>query len=95
MDLPNFITHYYERIRGPFLNICDLDDASVSTLIESERHLDIPFNRFAIGSQFMEWRRAADDLLVKSYTEKFGTPPVGRPFFGTLGRFDRTHGYVS
>lgn len=38
----------------------------------------------------MKWRRAADDMLVRSYTEKFGFAPQHRPYYAVLGSFDRT-----
>ncbi|CAN5908893.1 hypothetical protein BH11VER1_BH11VER1_09210 [soil metagenome] len=90
MKLPTFVTHYYEKDRGPFLNICDLDDAQVRDLVDSEKQAVTAFNRFAIGPEFISWRRCADDLLVRAYTEKFGFAPHARPYFATLGSFDKT-----
>lgn len=90
MSLPTFITHYYEADHGPFLNICDLDEGQIQTLTEREKAANTAFNRFAMGPDFFKWRRAADDPLVRSYTEKFGFPPAGRPFYALLGVFDKT-----
>lgn len=90
MKLPGTITHYYEADYGPFLNICDLDDEQIDALACAEKDADTAFNRFAIGADFFKWRRAADDLLIRSYTEKFGFPPQGRPFYALLGSFDKT-----
>lgn len=88
--LPTFITHYYEADYGPFLNICDLDDEQIEALTAVEKDANTAFNRFAMGPDFFRWRRAADDLLIRSYTEKFGFSPQGRPFYALLGSFDKT-----
>jgi len=88
--MPTFVTHYYEDDRGPFLNICDLNDEALRKLVDSEKQADTAFNRFSLGSDFIDWRRSADDLLVRAYTEKFGFSPRARPYFATLGSFDKT-----
>lgn len=90
MNLPNYITHYFEREYGPFLNICDLDEESVAALFENEKETKTELNRFSTGSDFIAWRRNADDLLIQAYEEKFGFSPVARPYFAVLGSFDRT-----
>lgn len=90
MQLPTVITHYYEEEYGPFLNLCDLGREEILALTEKEKHAATAFNRFAMGEEFLEWRRAADDLLIRAYTEKFGFAPAGRPFYALLGVFDKT-----
>ena len=90
MPLPTYITHYFEAEYGPFLNLCDLQDEEVATLVEREKHAKTAFNRFAMGEEFLAWRRSADDLLIRKYSEKFGFRPRHRPFFAVLGDFDRT-----
>jgi hypothetical protein len=90
--LPSFVTHYFERDRGPFLNVCDISDAQLDSVIETERNASTAFNRFALGAEFFEFRRAADDLLIESYRKKFNKEPEGRPFYGVLGEFDKTLG---
>jgi hypothetical protein len=88
--IPSFLTHYYEAERGPFKNVCDLSDGELDQLIASEKHAKTAFNRFALGKEFFKIRRAADDLLIEKYREKFGVKPAGRPFYAVLGEFDRT-----
>jgi hypothetical protein len=66
MGLPNYITHYFKADYGPFLNICDLSDAEADHLVLAERGAQTAFNRFAMGSGFLQWRREADDLLIRS-----------------------------
>ena len=90
MPLPSHITHYFEAEYGPFLNICDLEDDQVAELVEREKNADTAFNRFAMGEEFLSWRKSADDLLIRAYSEKFGFRPEHRPFFATLGDFDKT-----
>jgi hypothetical protein len=84
-SLPGFLTHYFEADKGPFRNICDLPDQE----IEAEKHAGTAFNRFAIGPNFFKIRRAADDLLIEKYTEKFGVKPQIRPYFAVLGIVNR------
>ena len=62
----------------------------MAKLIEREKDSDTAFNRFAMGEEFMLWRRSADDLLIRAYSEKFGFRPEHRPFFAVLGNFDKT-----
>lgn len=88
--LPEYVTHYYEAEHGPFLNLCDLPEARVAELVRAEKDAPTAFNRFAMGENFLRWRREADDLLMRAYVEKFGRPPEGRPYFGLLGTFDKT-----
>jgi hypothetical protein len=88
--LPTFVTHYFEADKGPFRNICDLSDQEIETVIEAEKDADTAFNRFALGSDFFGIRRAADDLLIEKYKEKFRSKPKIRPYFAILGAFDRT-----
>lgn len=90
MGIPDYITHYFETDYGPFLNICDLNDADADSLFRVERNAQTAFNRFAMGPQFLTWRREADDLLIRAYAEKFGHLPEGRPYFALLGTFDKT-----
>jgi hypothetical protein len=79
--LPALVTHYFERDYGPFLNICDLPREEVSTLVSSERDAPTAFNRFALGAEFLEFRRAADDLLIDCCRNKFHKAPARRPFY--------------
>jgi hypothetical protein len=88
----NFLTHYFEADKGPFLNICDLSDEQIESIIAAEKDVDMPFNRFALGPEFFKLRRSADDLLIEKYTEKFGKKPRTRPYFAVLGSFGRTMG---
>lgn len=88
--IPSFLTHYYEGERGPFKNICDLSDDELELLISEEKDADTTFNRFSLGKDFFKVRRAADDLLIEKYCEKFGTGPKSRPIYAVLGEFDRT-----
>ncbi|MEO0796598.1 MAG: hypothetical protein AAFX93_15620 [Verrucomicrobiota bacterium] len=89
---PDYITHYYERDYGPFLNMCDLDETEVQDLANREKGAIVGYNRFDLGEDFIRWRREADDLLIQTYIEKFGFTPNGRPYFALLGTFERTCG---
>jgi len=88
--IPSFLTHYYEAERGPFKNVCDLSEEELDQLIKAEKDVNTAFNRFALGKDFFKIRRAADDLLIEKYREKFGVMPGCRPSYAVLGKFDRT-----
>jgi hypothetical protein len=88
--IPSVLTHYYEAERGPFKNVCDLSEEELDDLIAAEKGAKTAFNRFALGKDFFKIRRAADDLLIEKYVEKFGFRPGCRPFYAVLGEFDRT-----
>jgi hypothetical protein len=88
--IPSFLTHYYEAERGPFKNICDLAGDDLDRLISAEKDAGTTFNRFALGREFFEIRRAADNLLIEKYSKKFGFAPQTRPFYAVLGEFERT-----
>ncbi|MEM9443952.1 MAG: hypothetical protein AAGA18_01245 [Verrucomicrobiota bacterium] len=90
--LLDYITHYYENEYGPYLNMCDLGDSEIQKLAEREKGALVSYNRFDLGENFVCWRKEADDLLVRSYTEKFGNPLEGRAYFSLLGTFDKTYG---
>ena len=92
--LSRFLTHYFEADKGPFRNICDLSDEQIELIIEAEKGAETAFNRFALGSDFFKLRRAADDLLVEKYAEKFGVKPRIRPF-RRFGSFRSNHEHVS
>jgi hypothetical protein len=66
-SLCNFLTHYFEADKGPFLNICDLSDEQIESIIAAEKDAETPFNRFALGLDFFKLRRAADDFLIQKY----------------------------
>ncbi|MEM1158421.1 MAG: hypothetical protein AAF649_05355 [Verrucomicrobiota bacterium] len=92
MGALDYITHYFERDYGPYLNMCDLSASEIQELADREKGTAVGYNRFDIGEDFIRWRKEADDLLIRSYIKKFGFAPAGRPFFSLLGTFDKTCG---
>jgi hypothetical protein len=70
--IPSFLTHYYEAETGPFKNVCNLSAEELDHLIAAEKEAETGFNRSALGKDFFKIRRAADDLLIEKYIEKFG-----------------------
>jgi hypothetical protein len=83
--IPKYLTHYFERSAGPFLNICDLGDDEVQRIRKFELSNNIEFSRFRAWPEFIKSRRAADDLLIQLYEEKFQKTPSHRPVFAVLG----------
>ncbi|MDF1657889.1 MAG: hypothetical protein P1U58_09770 [Verrucomicrobiales bacterium] len=88
MEFEDHITHYFEHELGPFLSICDLDEAATKSIIEREKDADTGFNRYSYGKDFFDYRKVADDLLIDCYEKKFGKKPERRPYFAALGDAD-------
>lgn len=88
MNLANHVSHYFEREYGPLLSICNLGADETRSIIERECDAETGFNRFSYGQDFFDFRKLADDLLLKLYTEKFARAPVRRPFYAVLGDAD-------
>jgi hypothetical protein len=88
MEIPFYVTHYFEKDAGPFLNICDLDAEQRRKIIQHEKNANTGFNRFSLGEEFFEFRVLADNLLLELYEAKFGQKPARRPFYGVLGDAD-------
>ncbi|NBB81083.1 MAG: hypothetical protein GVY36_16860 [Verrucomicrobia bacterium] len=88
MEIPAYITHYFEKDAGPLLNICDLDPQQRSEIIRREKNANTGFNRFSLGEEFFDFRLLADDLLLELYESKFGEKSARRPFYGVLGDAD-------
>lgn len=88
MNLSNYVSHYFERDYGPLLNICNLGADETRSIIERERDAETGFNRFSYGQNFFDFRKLADDLLLKLYSEKFARGPERRPFYAVLGDAD-------
>lgn len=88
MELERHISHYFERDCGPFLSICDLGTEETEAIIERERDAETGFNRFSYGTDFFEFRKLTDDLLLELYARKFGKEPQRRPYFAVLGDSD-------
>lgn len=90
--IPIYLTHYFERTAGPFLNICDLPDHEVRRIRDFELRNNIKWSRFKMWPEFMQSGKAADDLLMRLYEEKFSKPPPQRPVFAVLGDFHEIPG---
>ena len=52
MSLETYISHYFERTVGPFLNICDLKAQERTRIITREKSAKTGFNRFSYGEEF-------------------------------------------
>ena len=88
MKLASYISHYFEKEAGPFLNICDLDPQERKEIISREKDKETGFNRFSYGEEFFDFRLLADDLIIELYESKFGRKPSRRPYYAVLGDAD-------
>lgn len=86
VDVPEFATHYHLADRPPFLNLSDLDDAQLVTVLHdlgltagaarSER-------RF--GPRYMQLRRETERLMRERFIRRGGRPTRLSPNYFVLG----------
>lgn len=84
--VPDFITHYYRPDRRPFMNLSDLDEHQLATVLADLQHNEasgLSHRRF--GPQYMRLRRATEQLLRDRFIERGGRPSRHSPHYFVLG----------
>lgn len=84
--VPDFITHYHLADRRAFLNLSDLDDAglpSVLSGLHATAASGVSERRF--GPRYMPLRRATEELLRTRFIEREGRPTRLSPHYFVLG----------
>lgn len=84
--IPDFITHYHVAGRRPFLNLSDLDEASldkVLTALQTTAESSVSERRF--GPRYMKLRHATEDVLRTRFIERGGRPTRTSPHYFVLG----------
>jgi hypothetical protein len=81
---PDYLSHYYECARGPFLNLSDLPCDDAERLMAKIRQVD---NVFASkrGSDYLEIRRNLEETVRKLFIKKGGKPHRKSPHYMILG----------
>ncbi|MBN1285465.1 MAG: hypothetical protein JXB47_08705 [Anaerolineae bacterium] len=83
-EAPDFLTHYYERAKGPFLNLSDLPREKAEQVLDGIRRAGRSFaSRRA--ADYLEVRRALEDRVRRLFIEKGGRPRRARPHYMILG----------
>lgn len=84
--VPDFITHYHLPDRRPFLNLSDLDDTSMGTVLSELRTTArTGFSQRQFGPRYMELRRSTETLLRSRFVGRGGRPSRTSPHYFVLG----------
>lgn len=84
--VPEFITHYYRSDRGPFLNLCDLDEVELDEVMRDLRGAaECGTSERRFGSRYMAVRRATETLLRSRFVDRGGRPTRQSPHYFVLG----------
>lgn len=84
--VPDFVTHYYRAGRAPFLNLSELDGASLDDVVEqlSAEHERGESSR-VFGRRYMELRRLTEQRLRELFIRAGGAPGRRAPHYFVLG----------
>ncbi len=79
-----FRTHYYLPDRRPFLNLSELDDASIAA-IDREMAALARGRQFRPSPRYMEWRRLTERRMRGLFLDRGGKPERTAPHYFVLG----------
>lgn len=83
-DLPDFLSHYYERERGPFRSLSDLPPAEAERLLEGlRRRGDVFASQRA--PDYLAVRRSLEERVRGLFVARGGRPVRARPHYLVLG----------
>lgn len=84
--IPSFVTHYHPALRPPFLNLSDLPEPELTTVLHE---LDAPTERARserrFGPRYVSLRRATEGELRAMFIEAGGKPARAVPHYFVLG----------
>lgn len=83
--IPSFATHYHRADREPFLNLSDLPDGAVPSVLaglEASRGAD---SRRVFGRRYMELRRLTERRMRELFVATGGAPQRLAPHYFVLG----------
>ena len=81
---PGFLSHYYERARGPFVNLSDLPPDEADSILESIRRKGVGFASQR-ASDYLPIRRELETRVRTLFRQKGGDPLRERPHYMILG----------
>lgn len=84
--VPDYVTHYFRRSRGPFLNLSDLDEPGLTEVIRSlivERQSGQHDRLF--GQKYLEMRSLVEERLYNLFLRRGGEPQRKAPHYFVLG----------
>jgi hypothetical protein len=82
--VPDFLSHYYERVRGPFRNLSDLPIAEAEALLEQIRQKGDVFASKR-SADYLTIRRDLEQCVRAQFVHKGGAPKRNSPHYMILG----------
>ena len=83
-QIPDFISHYYEKTRDPLKSVSELDREKAREIIRqiTERKEGFSSNR---PPQYIDWRIDVENWLREGFIKKGGRPKRNNPHYFILG----------
>jgi hypothetical protein len=81
---PNFLSHYYEFSKGPFLNLSNLPSDQAGAILEKIRQEGRGFASKRTGD-YLKIRSGLEEKVRKLFIAKGGNPQRKRPHYMILG----------
>ena len=87
MIIPDYISHYYEKTRGPLRSVSELDREAAREIIRqiTERNEGFSNNR---PPEYIDWRIDVENWLREEFEKKGGKPKRKHPHYFILGECD-------
>ncbi len=83
-SIPDFLSHYYEAARGPFLNLSDLPSDEAEVILGRIRREGAIFASKR-AADYLAIRRGLEDQVRQRFIAKGGSPRRLRPHYLILG----------
>jgi hypothetical protein len=85
--VPDYLTHYYEAVRGPFVNLSDLSEPAAETVLEQIRKEGGTFASVR-AADYLSIRRELEERVRTAFIARGGQPRRMRPHYLILGSCD-------
>jgi hypothetical protein len=82
--MPDFLSHYYESTKGPFLNLSDLSLTEAEAILDKIRQDGLSFASKR-ASDYLKIRQSLEDQVRRLFMEKGGKPRREKPHCMILG----------
>jgi hypothetical protein len=85
----NFLYHYFEKERGPFLSLSNLSDNEAHKIGEDLKEENNIFTKRNPDGQYMFYRRLIEDRIYSLFIENGGKPARKTPHYFIIGECHR------
>jgi hypothetical protein len=86
--VPDYITHYYLADKKPFLNLSDLSESELASVMGdlNGRRTSAPSFKRIFGRRYMQMRKLTEEKLRRLFIEAGGQPERQVPHYFVLGK---------